>query len=163
MTEAPYKERRLAWQSYVDATRHLAEASREVGAKMVLVSTDWVFDGTQAPADETTPPNPVNYYGVLKVVGETLVGSLSSNWAVARVASVNGIYWAQPHRPVQQTMGMGNFMKVTVEELKKKRSFTAWEGASKYACHALSGHRCCRDDRQDHQTGSSGNLSLLLQ
>ena len=123
-----YRERKLAWQSYVEATRYLAEAASEVGAKMVLVSTDWVFDGTQAPADETTPPNPINYYGVLKVVGETLIGSLSKNWAVARVASVNGIYWAQPDRPVQQTMGMGNFMRVTVEELRKNRSFIAWEG-----------------------------------
>src|SRR5262245_2732339 len=80
-----YRERKLAWQSYVEATRYLAEAANEIGAKMVLVSTDWVFDGTQAPADETTPPNPINYYGVLKVVGETLIGSLSKNWAVARV------------------------------------------------------------------------------
>src|SRR5262249_19707976 len=56
------------------------------------------------------------------------IGSLSKNWAVARVASVNGIYWAQPNRCVQQTMGMGNFMRVAMEELGEKRSFTAWEG-----------------------------------
>jgi dTDP-4-dehydrorhamnose reductase len=124
-----YRERQLAWRSYVDATRYLTEAAREVGAKMILVSTDWVFDGTQAPADETTPPNPINYYGVLKVVGETLLTSMSENWAVARVASVNGIYWAQPERPMQQTMGMGNFMKVVADGLQKNRSFTAWDGS----------------------------------
>src|SRR5712692_4086936 len=62
------QERQLAWRAYVETTRILAEAAREVGAKMILVSTDWVFDGTQGPAGETAPPNPINYYGVLKVV-----------------------------------------------------------------------------------------------
>ena len=37
---------------------------------MVLVSTDWVFDGTQGPAAEDDPPSPVNPYGFLKAASE---------------------------------------------------------------------------------------------
>jgi len=61
-----YRERKLGWRSYVESTRFLTQAANEVGAKMILVSSDWVFDGTQTLADETTPPNPINYYGVPK-------------------------------------------------------------------------------------------------
>ncbi|HVO43294.1 MAG TPA: sugar nucleotide-binding protein, partial [Aggregatilineales bacterium] len=59
-----YADRKLAWQLYVTATHSLTDAANATGAKMILISTDWVFDGTQVDADETTPPNPVNYYGV---------------------------------------------------------------------------------------------------
>jgi len=39
------------------------DAANAVGAPVLLVSTDWVFDGTQGHAAEDEPPNPVNAYG----------------------------------------------------------------------------------------------------
>jgi dTDP-4-dehydrorhamnose reductase len=121
------QDRKLAWRAYVETTRTLAEAAREVGAKMILVSTDWVFDGTQGPADETTPPNPINYYGVLKVVGETLVASACPNWAVARVAGVSGVHWARPTEPMRQNPGFGALMNAVVETLHFGQPFTVWD------------------------------------
>ena len=53
-------DRRRAWDAYVGATRNVVDAANAVGAHIVLVSTDWVFDGTQGPAPEDAPPNPVN-------------------------------------------------------------------------------------------------------
>src|SRR5262245_5560428 len=43
-----YAERRLAWDAYVGTTRTLADAANDAGAALLTVSTDWVFDGTQA-------------------------------------------------------------------------------------------------------------------
>jgi dTDP-4-dehydrorhamnose reductase len=123
------QERQLAWRAYVETTRTLAEAAREVGAKMILVSTDWVFDGTQGPAGETAPPNPINYYGVLKVVGETLVAAACPNWAVARVAGVNGVHWARPTLPMRQNPGFGALMNAVAETLQAGQPFTVWDGA----------------------------------
>ena len=51
-----YANRALAWDSYVTSTQTLVDAANEIDAKLVLVSTDWVFDGTQSAAAETTPP-----------------------------------------------------------------------------------------------------------
>jgi dTDP-4-dehydrorhamnose reductase len=124
-----YRDRKRAWQAYVDATRNLVDAANQVGAKMLLVSTDWVFDGTQPDADETTPPNPINYYGLLKVVCETIVRETARNGAVARVAGVNGTHWARPQDERPQNLGMGHFCTAVFETLKRGQTFHVWQGA----------------------------------
>jgi len=78
-------DRPRAWDAYVGATGRVVDAARAVDAHAVVVSTDWVFDGTQAGADETTPPNPVNFYGVLKTASELV--ATERGGAVARVTS----------------------------------------------------------------------------
>ena len=65
-----HAERELAWAAYVESTRSYADAAAERGIPFCLVSTDWVFDGTQTGATESTPPNPINLYGFLKAASE---------------------------------------------------------------------------------------------
>jgi dTDP-4-dehydrorhamnose reductase len=125
-----YQDRALGWQSYVESTRYLTQAAKEAGAKMILISSDWVFDGTQAPAKETTPPNPINYYGVLKVVSETLLAATGDNWAVARVAGVSGVHWARPYLAQTQNAGFGNLVLAVAERLEQSQPFALWEGDS---------------------------------
>ena len=77
-------DRRAAWDAYVGATRNLVDAANAAGAQIVLVSTDWVFDGTQGPAPEDAPPNPVNQYGFLKAASELVVRERAERGTVAR-------------------------------------------------------------------------------
>lgn len=58
------------WQSNVEATRHVAQACRETAAHLVHMSTDSVFDGTNAPYAESDPPNPLNAYARSKAQAE---------------------------------------------------------------------------------------------
>jgi len=123
-----YRERALGWQSYVEATRHLVDAANAVEAKLVFVSTDWVFDGTQAPAAEDAPPNPINLYGVLKLVGETLVHERAQQGAVARVAGVFGVHWARPDKGATQNAGFGDLATAVADALEQEQPFELWEG-----------------------------------
>ncbi len=122
---ACYADRTGAWDAFVGATRRVADASAGAGAHFVLVSTDWVFDGTQTGADESTPPNPVNLYGVLKMASELV--TLERGGAVARVSGVNGPHRARPAAPRAQDPGFGYFVASIVDALGSGRPFTVWE------------------------------------
>jgi dTDP-4-dehydrorhamnose reductase len=123
-----YADRRLAWDSYVGATRTTIDAANEVGASYIVVSTDWVFDGTQGGADESTPPNPINLYGFLKFASE--MTALERGGAVARVSGVNGVHRARPSTPRAQDPGFGYFVASIVDALRAGKRFTVWESDS---------------------------------
>jgi dTDP-4-dehydrorhamnose reductase len=68
------------------ATRFIADGARRVGAHVVYVSTDYVFDGTKAdPYLEWDTPNPQSVYGRSKLGGEA---EIDPGWAVARTSWV---------------------------------------------------------------------------
>lgn len=121
------RDRGQAWASYVGATRNVVDAANAVGAQVVLVSTDWVFDGTQGPAPETTPPNPINFYGFLKAQSELVVALRAERGMVARVAGVQGVHWTRPHAPRAQDAGFGYFVASLVDALRAGRRFMVWD------------------------------------
>ncbi len=72
-------------------TRNMAVASQEAGAKLVYISTDYVFDGTSSvPYREFDVPNPVNNYGKSKLAGEEFVKNLSYRFFIVRTSWVFG-------------------------------------------------------------------------
>ncbi len=120
-------DRRAAWAGYVGATRNVVDAANAVGAHVVLVSTDWVFDGTQGGATEDEPPNPINAYGFLKAASELVVLERAARGAVARIAGVAGVHWARPELPRQQDAGLGYLCASVVHALRAGQRFTVWE------------------------------------
>jgi len=125
-----YRDRALAWRLYVESTHHLVDAANEAGCKIILISSDWVFDGTQIGADEATPPNPVNYYGVLKVAGERVIAERAHNGAVARVAGVSGVHWLRKNGTPGQGPGFGYFAGAILSELRQSGVAAVWSGSS---------------------------------
>lgn len=125
-----YAERRLAWDSYVGATRTLADAANARGAILVTVSTDWVFDGREGGYDEDAPPNPVNLYGVLKAMSEVVTLERARSGAVGRLAGVMGTHRAKAALPRGQDAGFGYFVASIVEALVSGEPFTVWESDS---------------------------------
>lgn len=78
----------------VDGTRNVAAAAEAVGATLVYISTDYVFDGTKKEGmygtDDLT--NPQNEYGRTKLLGEEIVKETMSKYYIIRTSWVFGIY-----------------------------------------------------------------------
>jgi dTDP-4-dehydrorhamnose reductase len=121
-------DRKRAWREYVGATRNIVDAGNAVDAQVVLISTDWVFDGTQGPAAETEPPAPINAYGFLKASSEIVVTERATCGTVARIAGVQGVHRARPRAPRTQDAGFGYLVASLVDALRTNRRFTIWNG-----------------------------------
>ena len=120
-------DRRAAWDAYVGATRNVVDAANAAGAIVVLISTDWVFDGVDGPFAEDAPPNPVNQYGFLKAASELVIAERAQHGIVARIAGVQGVHRARPRAPRRQDHGLGYFVASVVEALRAGQPFTVWE------------------------------------
>lgn len=73
-------------------TKYLAEAAKFVGAKMVYVSTDYVFDGAGTePYEVNHPTKPLGVYGETKLVGEKFIQETLEKHFIVRTAWVYGI------------------------------------------------------------------------
>ncbi len=74
-------------------SRNVAIASEKAGAKLVYISTDYVFDGLGSqPYHEYDNTDPKSIYGKSKRAGEVLVQSLSSKYFIVRTSWVYGKY-----------------------------------------------------------------------
>ncbi len=76
----------------VDGTRNLAEAAKAVDAKMIYISTDYVFDGTGTEPWQPDDKNyaPINVYGQSKLDGELEVAQILKKYFIVRIAWVFG-------------------------------------------------------------------------
>jgi dTDP-4-dehydrorhamnose reductase len=85
-------ERELAFRVNRDGARNIAQAAADVGAPLVQISTDYVFDGQKtAPYLEEDAPNPLSAYGASKLAGELAVRETLAEHYVVRTAWLYGI------------------------------------------------------------------------
>jgi len=81
----------LNWIVNVDGTKNLAQVAAEQGVKLVYVSTDYIFDGTNmGEYMEDDPANPKNEYGRAKWAGEEAVRNSGADYYIARTSWVFG-------------------------------------------------------------------------
>ncbi len=86
------QDREACWALNVDAVATVASACHRHGARLVLPSTDFVFDGQDGPYAEDDRPAPINAYGRSKLAAENaLKASRLTDWAVARTTMVFGV------------------------------------------------------------------------
>lgn len=76
----------------VDGTQNIADACKEIDAKMVYISTDYVFDGqgTEPWQPDCKDYKPLNVYGETKLGGELAVSNTLSKYFIVRIAWVFG-------------------------------------------------------------------------
>ncbi|WP_073950134.1 dTDP-4-dehydrorhamnose reductase family protein [Streptomyces kebangsaanensis] len=74
----------------VDAARLIAEGARHHGARLLHISSDYVFDGRNPAYRTDAPRNPVNVYGRWKLLAEDVVRSVCPDAAILRLPVLYG-------------------------------------------------------------------------
>lgn len=81
-------ERELCWKLNVEAVENLVQCAKKVKAKLIHISSDYIFDNSREFYREDDRSAPLSYYGKSKLAGENAVRMLGSNWAIARTSTL---------------------------------------------------------------------------
>jgi dTDP-4-dehydrorhamnose reductase len=101
-----------AYDVNAKGTETVAITSHKVGALLIHISTDYVFDGKKRePYLETDTPNPINIYGKTKLEGERFVQSILRRYLIIRSSWLFG-------------EGRKNFVNNIIERTKKERTLS---------------------------------------
>ncbi|MCD6294722.1 MAG: dTDP-4-dehydrorhamnose reductase [Deltaproteobacteria bacterium] len=87
-------EKEPAWKVNVEGPKNLASAAGARGARMIHISTDYVFDGKKPVPDhytETDNTHPISYYGLTKLEAEKAVCEETDRYSILRTAWLYGI------------------------------------------------------------------------
>ena len=108
-------EKELAWKVNVEAPLTLAKEVSKFNAFLLYLSTDYVFDGERGLYKEDDVPNPVNYYGLTKLIAENIIKSALSNYSIVRTSQIYGF-----------GLGRVNFARAVVESLSRGQKVRAF-------------------------------------
>jgi dTDP-4-dehydrorhamnose reductase len=80
-----------AWKINVEATKTIAKISKALNIYLIYISTDYVFEGTKGLYRETDTPNPINYYGLTKLIGEETIRAQDNLHTIIRTSAIYGL------------------------------------------------------------------------
>ena len=84
-------EQAACWLNNATAVEYIVKACEETSAHLIHISTDFIFDGSYGPLEESAKPNPISYYGQSKLAGEEIVQKSKLSWAILRTVLVYGV------------------------------------------------------------------------
>jgi len=84
------KNKEECWKVNVEGVENLAKASRKIKAKLIHISSDYVFDGTGGPYSEEDKPAPTTYYGKAKLASENIIIGSKAKYAIIRTNVLYG-------------------------------------------------------------------------
>jgi dTDP-4-dehydrorhamnose reductase len=129
-------DREACWKTNVDGVANVAHAAKLIDARLVHVSTDYVFDGRKkSPYKETDRVNPLGFYAKSKLAGENALIASGTDYAIARTmilygnsasAGLNFVTWVidrlrhgKPIRIVDDQVGQPTLASELAEALLK--------------------------------------------
>ena len=74
----------------IDGTSHIMQAAKRYGVRLIHISTDVVFNGREAPYNESAPMTPIHEYGRAKAEAERIVGAYD-NYVIIRTSLIYGL------------------------------------------------------------------------
>jgi dTDP-4-dehydrorhamnose reductase len=100
-----------------DGAGNLAFVAKEIGAKLIHFSTDYVFGGDSAePYKETDPTAPVSAYGRTKLAGEQAIEAVLGNYFIFRISWLYGFHGNNFVRTMLRLMGERDSLGVVADQ-----------------------------------------------
>lgn len=79
-----------SYRQTVQSTKNVVDLAQKPNAKVIYISTDYVFDGKEGPYDEEAHVNPISVYGRHKLQAEELVRNANPGNLILRITNVYG-------------------------------------------------------------------------
>ncbi len=83
-------EREACWNGNVMTVENLVYAARKVNARILHMSTDYIFDGKNGPYTEDAVPNPLGFYGRSKLAAENVIKTSQLEYTIVRTMVLYG-------------------------------------------------------------------------
>lgn len=106
-------DKEIAKRINIDGTKFIAEIAKKMNSYLIYISTDYVFDGSKGMYKEEDKPNPINFYGYSKLLGEKIIKENEGEYLIARTSV---IYGSKP------ASGKTNFALWILDNLKKNQN-----------------------------------------
>lgn len=100
----------LAYKVNGLAVKSIVKASRKISANLLHVSTDYIFDGTIGQYKEYSIPNPLNFYGISKLIGETF----AQCYEKSIIIRTSGVYGSKNNFPNYVYKSLKEYKQVNV-------------------------------------------------
>src|SRR5215469_2954939 len=101
-----------------EGTRNVARIAKELGRKLLYVSTDYVFDGiSRRPYEPDDPVHPLNVYGASKAAGENAIREESTHWLIARTSWLFGASRASFPEKILRAASCQRQIKVVADQI----------------------------------------------
>ena len=113
-------ERELAWKINVKGIEYIAEAARVLDARIIHISTDYIFDGREGPYAENEKPNPLGYYARTKLASEN---ALKMSGVLYTILRTNVLYGANSNgktgfvRWLVNSLRDGKVVKIVTDQI----------------------------------------------
>ena len=110
-------DKKMCEVTNVIGTQNMANVANLLKAKLIYISTDYVFDGTKEGAYQVTDePNPINYYGLTKLEGENIVKDVDKSF-IFRISWVFGINGKNFIKTMLRLSKTNNSVKVVSDQI----------------------------------------------
>lgn len=142
------QDKQYAWENVAMPAVHVARGCVETGARLVHVSTDYVFSGNEPvhPIPKGTRPEPLNYYSFCKVAGETAARVVPDH-LVIRTTMKPRAPWKHAQAPVDMWLSHSYYDEVAA--YIRKVALTDRRGILQHGARQINVYEFAKQERPD--------------